>query len=486
MQMDRGKKNSSGSMFGRGLKLRINVLDAIFLVTLSLTVLGVNFYSIRPLSHMVFAFSVIYRCRYMSGFTFSALNSRAVFIAWCLISYIWARYPNVVINYIPSVAQSIFLFPAVLLYIEKAPKRRLKMALLAFILLSAILCLWVFLSNPPSVIMQSGRSARDRITANGINPNQISVCCSYSVLLLVAYYREHLFRKLIWLCIPMVVVVILTGSKKGVFTLLIGLTLVALTIPNNTHRRLTLLILPVALTTILLLINSRGGLVYRLLGKRIKGFIDYILSGEGDKSTNSRGYMIGLAWSLFRKHPLTGIGLHNFKQVNIYGVYAHNNYMELLACLGLPGFVLYYWSFIGYIKRAVKEISHGLRKIGVEHVLILCIMLNEYATVSYTNEVFQMVMGLAVGFRFIDNSGLLSEDIDSDIKQAEMEASVQFPNHYLVLWKQMEMIIKGSVKRILDYMKHLKGEDNNEKECSDCACSKHDDFFGFCDKHFCR
>ena len=71
MQMDRGKKNSSGSMFGRGLKLRINVLDAIFLVTLSLTVLGVNFYSIRPLSHMVFAFSVIYRCRYMSGFTFS-------------------------------------------------------------------------------------------------------------------------------------------------------------------------------------------------------------------------------------------------------------------------------------------------------------------------------------------------------------------------------------------------------------------------------
>lgn len=204
------------------------------------------------------------------------------------------------------------------------------------------------------------------------------------------------------LIVPMAIVALLTGSKKAFIALIIGLFLSAVWLPRTRRKKFFLFLLAVLVTVGVLWAVYYVPTLYQILGKRIDGFLSYILEGTGDKSTASRGYMVELAMSLFRKHPLTGIGLHNFKQINRYGVYSHNNFMEMLSCLGVPGFVFYYGCIFISGVRMFSQVFLKRLRFGVEHILFICVLMNEYATVSYTNEVIQLIFGLILGYQLLD------------------------------------------------------------------------------------
>ena len=86
----------------------------------------------------------------------------------------------------------------------------------------------------------------------------------------------------------------------------------------------------------------------KLIGWRLEGLLNFLSSeGKIDASTEERLFYIDVAIYLFSKYPFLGVGLDNFAAYLHYinyphAVYSHNNHLELLSCLGIIGYLIYY------------------------------------------------------------------------------------------------------------------------------------------------
>ena len=400
----------------------IKLIDLAFAIMMVTTMLGVNLFYIRPAFQAVFIAGTFLNCKHTGGFSFSVLMERVLFFMWCSASVYWALYQDISFQYLIPVLQAVFLLPALLFYTGADSGKRFQRAVQLFILCTAILCIYVFIKYPLPQVLQGKviLEDRERITARGINANQVGVCCSYSILMLLSSVKIREHRILFLLILPMLIVACMTGSRKAFMTLIIGLVLESLLIPGKRRQKVLMLLTTVLLFIAVLWAVYHIGAMYRILGKRVDALVDYVLGGTGDKSISSRSYMIEYAMELFLKRPLTGIGLHNFKSVNPYGVYAHNNYMEMLSCLGLPGFLLYYGCIFRAAAISVKNIFTKRIRAGFPQILLICLLANEYATVSYTNEVIQLVFGITLCY-FVFQQKEAESDATGEMGKAKRE-----------------------------------------------------------------
>mgnify|MGYP000859447901 CR=1 FL=1 len=67
-----------------------------------------------------------------------------------------------------------------------------------------------------------------------------------------------------------------------------------------------------------------------------------------------RTVLIKDALSVFMDHPITGVGLNNYQYYSIFQMYSHSDYVEIFACAGLIGAVLYFAVHFTMGKRLVK------------------------------------------------------------------------------------------------------------------------------------
>ena len=96
-----------------------------------------------------------------------------------------------------------------------------------------------------------------------------------------------------------------------------------------------------------------------IIGYRIEEALDlFTKTGTGDVSSQNRVGLIGLALQMWSDHPILGLGMNNFpmfQTIGEAGYYAHNNYVELLADLGLVGFCLYYYMPMSLLRRRIDN-----------------------------------------------------------------------------------------------------------------------------------
>ena len=95
------------------------------------------------------------------------------------------------------------------------------------------------------------------------------------------------------------------------------------------------------------------------LEKYQKVFLDLFSSISGnnivDTSTMQRTYLIQTAVSVWIENPIIGVGWENFALYNDLNLLAHNNYLELLASLGLIGFAVYYSNYIRLFWGSIRK-----------------------------------------------------------------------------------------------------------------------------------
>jgi hypothetical protein len=374
--------------------------NGIFCLMMAVTMFAVRTFRIRELLQLLFIGISFYKIRLYRGFLLEVLISRIFFLWWCACSAYWALYSDVVLGYLPSVMQSTLLLCALVIYFSQNTKKHMKYAVTMFIVMSAALAFYVLATVPLGQLISGSQKVKGRITVRGINANQIGVCCSYSILLLLFHPNKKQLKWVILLGVPMFAVALLTGSKKALLTLILGILLLAV-VKAKSAGKMILSIIGVAVGCVILLIAIyQIDFLYQIIGKRLDGLWGYVLNGSGDKSTYSRGVMVKLAVDTFKAYPFTGIGLHNFKQINPYGLYAHNNFAEMLSCLGMIGFLSYYIVIGKELVMCLKQFykDRWVNRLAV--VLLICFLANEYATVSYTNEVIQLILGIILGMRF--------------------------------------------------------------------------------------
>lgn len=221
-----------------------------------------------------------------------------------------------------------------------------------------------------------------------------AICSVYFVF----HARNKLWSILstVTLCIQLYAIA-LAGSRKF-FLIPIGLfaALKLMSADKNGRRHIVrdgILVGALVLAVGWMLFNV--DVLYNSIGYRMEGMINGLTgSGEADKSTKYRMYLIDKGIALWLQKPVFGWGINNFKPVSGEPFYAHNNYAELLCDVGLIGIAIYY-SFsvamlVKLIKRKNKQTQDWFWLFTLAALLIF-----DYGAVSYNMYHIQILLMLA-------------------------------------------------------------------------------------------
>lgn len=109
--------------------------------------------------------------------------------------------------------------------------------------------------------------------------------------------------------------------------------------------------------------------------------------GKVDSSTIERKTYIEAGVKQFLKTPILGIGVNNSQYITLMETnketYLHNNFVELLACTGIIGFVLYYSIFVYLLHNLFKYVKDD-KSIAIISFIILAVnIILDYGVVSY-------------------------------------------------------------------------------------------------------
>lgn len=135
--------------------------------------------------------------------------------------------------------------------------------------------------------------------------------------------------------------------------------------------------------------------LYQVLGNRIEP----IFSGEMDTSSAERINLMREAFVSFINHPVFGVGIDQLKHYTSEFRYAHNNFLEILADLGLIGFVVYYSLIAKCAYRAFTMKIEDYRLKTSLCAVICSFLIMDFFQVSYqimTNIIFTMILSEVV------------------------------------------------------------------------------------------
>jgi O-antigen ligase len=161
-----------------------------------------------------------------------------------------------------------------------------------------------------------------------------------------AEHIEPLFRRLLLLLVLLIITVglIFTGSRSGMTALVIGFAIMGMLISGQRWRRGNLAVIAVFLAAAVIYSLSLGSAQSLIRFQTLE--------------TSGRYYAFSAALQIFRQFPLLGSGLSTFADVfsqyepaglkGTYFVYAHNDWLQLLAESGALGFALVLISFLTF------------------------------------------------------------------------------------------------------------------------------------------
>lgn len=304
------------------------------------------------------------------------------FTAWGLLSYFWAPDKEAVLEKAFTMLQLLILFW--LLYIYLSKENKVEMLILALCVAGAVFAVYVLATNGLSVYV-SGLDEGTRMGVDELNVNTIGLATSTAALISFwyAFYRKKYYF-LIFSAIS-IFVAFGTGSRKVLIMLAIGIVLMFI-LKGNAKKKIISILECVAVLLILYAVLQLP--IFETINERFDSMLAAFSKERGaDNSALKRLKMIDIGWDQFLKTPVGGIGLSNshvltYEYMSSSG-YLHNNYIELLACVGVVGFVLYYAMYLIPLKKliipAIK--CDSLAILGV--ILLVVVLVIEFGAVRY-------------------------------------------------------------------------------------------------------
>jgi len=123
----------------------------------------------------------------------------------------------------------------------------------------------------------------------------------------------------------------------------------------------------------------------------------------GESSAQARIDMYKQAWNLFLRHPVFGVGFGTYYFYSGRYAYTHTAFMELLACTGLLGFILYYsivfvlWRRLTRLQRAYRGHPQMRKWLNASRAAIIGILANGAFAVSHYDKMATILIGIIVG-----------------------------------------------------------------------------------------
>lgn len=318
-----------------------------------------------------------------------------LFIFFCIGSYIYAIDKVLVFNKVKTLISIYVVMVLLTNYIISYEK--IDKILKYFIYSGVFASVYIIKNVDLSVISRYGDVLG--------NQNQMALIIGVSVMLCLYMVINKKKYGYIILMIIMVPTILLTGSRKGI--LFIGFNLIFLIYLDNRKKikeRLKSILLIIGLIGIIIYLVYNVPIFYEILGTRID---DLILSIGGqnvnDESIKMRSYMVTMGLNFFGEKPFWGYGIDNYRVLLGSNIgeftYAHNNYVELLVGIGIPGCMLYYLTHLILIKQMLISIKICKNKTIYYMFLgiIISLMFLSTGMVYYDDKQFSFMLALMSG-----------------------------------------------------------------------------------------
>ncbi|WP_157972853.1 O-antigen ligase family protein [Aureibaculum luteum] len=186
------------------------------------------------------------------------------------------------------------------------------------------------------------------------NPNLLGMFMLYGIFSITILWNKINYKtKLILAGVFLIALygIMASASRKSLFSAVIFIAL-WLTIIFRTEKNLIKTLFTIF--SVVLIIYFVYDIYF--LDSYMAFRMDYVeQSGEGRFDIASEG------WRLFKSSPFFGVGLGTFQDHSQYEKYAHNDFFELIATLGLIGLIIYvliYAWLINLIRKARKSIKN--------------------------------------------------------------------------------------------------------------------------------
>lgn len=232
--------------------------------------------------------------------------------------------------------------------------------------------------------------------------NVVADCMGILTLLVFYHYLQDRNR-LAAILTPMVLgFMLLTGSKRVAFVIIIML---AMAWPYA-KKKLNVLLIVTLIFVVGIYLVFESSFFYNLIGYR---FIDMYmqLSGKGSTayytSTNARLGMIIEGFHIFLKKPIFGGGMGYYSSQSVtwgYYDYSHSNYIEMLCTFGLFGTLIYYLPYF----RNIYLLNKFKKELGGASVVISMLVLMlfiDWVAVSFL-EICIYYLPITLAFALLD------------------------------------------------------------------------------------
>lgn len=247
-----------------------------------------------------------------------------------------------------------------------------------------IIAEWTMIAEKVPLILK-GASWYRLGNKNGWNSNSIALHMSlFSVITSIMLFISDQKRR--WNIVAyglQIVILLLTGSKKGFALLVLPMIYVPFFLSKG-KRKWKYFLFGLLSTLLVFYLVFNIEFFYRLIGYRIidmLGTVGMISSGYHiSNSTQLRGGMIQIGMEMFKEHPIFGWGWNAFAVESGFGMYSHNNMIEIMVSMGIFGLLMYYFFYIVCFIKA----SFFFRKRNMRIILLFlgCIVFIDITSIN--------------------------------------------------------------------------------------------------------
>jgi O-antigen ligase len=304
-----------------------------------------------------------------------------LFMFYSALSIFWSIEPDFSIE----ITRRIFMIFASLVIIYNIIKKYDFLNVIFYGLLLATLVNFLIYTEVITVSYEIYYPQTDRFKGSTDNPNIISSIMFLSIFISAIYaYKENTTFKIVlsYLNIIIAYYIILATVSRTSLIVSLGpiLIFVINTLMHKTRRKYFLISLFLVVILAVLFIDLDQFLQKVDFALMRIGYIFETLSGNKvEFSANERMEFIIIAFNTFLNNPFFGTGIDTAREY--LGVYAHNNYAELLADTGLFGTTLYYLIYISLAYKIMQVKDKWIKAYLI--VFILALLAQDIGGVSY-------------------------------------------------------------------------------------------------------
>lgn len=244
----------------------------------------------------------------------------------------------------------------------------------------------------------------------GMHTNMCGTVLSILILFSMYFYFTRKKKSDLLQAVLLVFCLFLTKSRMSLLVTVCGVGLYFSIYKRLGGKQFIKIAAMICLLVAWMIASLSNDFLYNLYGNRLESLLFLFQEKSNtDASVTGRLALQQRAIEVFLQHPIIGVGIGNFRSYSyglggVSGYYAHNNYLELLADVGILGTLFYYLPYlVALVKtRAIAKDADGDKRMFFSLLFVLLVMrlVSDYAQVSYLYDSGQILLALAyIGFK---------------------------------------------------------------------------------------